>query len=689
MSSHRFPQVALAALFAAALALVANAQPLAVTVDASKTSAPINPFLYGQFTENANNNFYHTGLWAEMVDDRKFFYPVDASATQTPPNGQRGARRWRPVGGDAVVTMDREQAWSGQHSPKIALDAATPHGIQQTGLGVKKGVKYTGRIVLAAEPGVEVKVSLSWGTAAADRQTVRVAGVGAAYRKFPLSFTAGADSQEATLEIVATGKGGLHVGAVSLMPADNMHGWRADTTMALKDIAPPMIRWGGNFVSGYDWRDGVGDPDKRPSRYDYAWKGMETNDVGTDEILALTAILGAEPYITVNDGFGDTYSAAQWLEYCNGAATTPMGKLRAANGHPQPYKVVWWNIGNEMYGPWQLGHMQPQQYALKHNMFAEAMRKVDPNIKIMAVGVTLSELGSSVAARALTGKAAPEYGGPGDWNSIMLTNSVAYFDSLTEHFYPKANAAFDADKQDFVPVQDSLEDMARRLPNRVRCAVEAWEEYQRRFPALKMKSIPIALDEWRPGSAGAASSMFTALSSAETLHELFRNAEWFNMAAYTHLTGLVNANRTDMSVAPAGLMFKLYRKYFGVTPVAVTGNSPQHDIKGMVGQDKPKVSSGSATYPLDVVAAWTADRKALTLAIVNPTESEQQIEVSFQGVTLQAAGKLRRIAPTDRNPLNAPGKPPAVDIVESAITQTPGRLAIPKLSISIYELPVR
>jgi alpha-N-arabinofuranosidase len=204
-----------------------------------------------------------------------------------------------------------------------------------------------------------------------------------------------------------------------------------------------------------------------------------------------------------------------------------------------------------------------------------------------------------------------------------------------------------------------------------------------------MKSIPIALDEWRPGSAGTASSMFTALSSAETLHQLFRNAEWFNTAAYTHLTGLVNSNRTDMSVAPAGWMFKLYRKYFGVTPVAVTGNSPQHDIKGMVGQDKPKISSGSDTYPLDVVAAWTADRKALTLAIVNPTESEQQIEVSFQGVTLQAAGKLRRIAPTDRNPLNAPGKPPVVDIVESALTQAPGRLAIPKLSISIYELPVR
>ena len=109
------------------------------------------------------------------------------------------------------------------------------------------------------------------------------------------------------------------------MPVDNVRGWRADMIAALKDIGPTLIRWGGNFVSDYEWRDGIGDPDKRPSRYDYAWRAMETNDVGTDEILALTGILGAEPYISVNAGFGDAHSAAEWVEYSNGAATTPIG----------------------------------------------------------------------------------------------------------------------------------------------------------------------------------------------------------------------------------------------------------------------------------------------------------------------------------------------------------------------------
>jgi alpha-N-arabinofuranosidase len=121
-----FPKVVPTLVFAAAAALSANAQQLSMTVDGSKTGPPIQPFIYGQFTENANNNFYHGGLWAEMVDDRKFFYPVNSSSDQTPPNSQRASRRWRPVGGEAAVTMDPALAWSGKHSPKITLDPSRP-----------------------------------------------------------------------------------------------------------------------------------------------------------------------------------------------------------------------------------------------------------------------------------------------------------------------------------------------------------------------------------------------------------------------------------------------------------------------------------------------------------------------------------------------------------------------------------
>ena len=114
--------------------------------------------------------------------------------------------------------------------------------------------------------------------------------------------------------------------------------------------------------------------------------------VGADEFLTLCELLGVDAFISVNAGFGEARSAAEEVEYVNGAADTPMGKLRAANGHPAPYGVKWWGIGNEMYGSWQFGHMALKQYVIKHNMFAKAMRKVDPGITLLATGATPEEM---------------------------------------------------------------------------------------------------------------------------------------------------------------------------------------------------------------------------------------------------------------------------------------------------------
>ena len=149
---------------------------------------------------------------------------------------------------------------------------------------------------------------------------------------------------------------------------------------------------GGNFISGWNWYDSVGDIDKRPPMFDYAWNAMQTNDVGMDELMTLCKLIGVEPYITVNAGFGDAHSAAEEVEYMNGSVNTHMGGLRAKNGHPEPYHVKFWNIGNEPYGSWQLGHTYLKYYVLKHNEFAKAMRKVDPSITLLASGAMPDEM---------------------------------------------------------------------------------------------------------------------------------------------------------------------------------------------------------------------------------------------------------------------------------------------------------
>ena len=311
-------------------------------------------------------------------------------------------------------------------------------------MALRKGKAYTGRVVLAGSLGAKVTVSLVWGDGPGGRQVVPITSLGAAYAKFPLKFTAGADNNNARIEISGTGQGSFHIGAVSLMPADNIRGFRPDTIALLKAQRSGMWRWpGGNYLSAFEWRDAIGDPDKRPPRLDPVRSGFQPNDVGTDEFMTLMDLLGVDPFISVNSGFGDAWSAAQLVEYANGAATTPMGKLRAANGHPAPYRIKWWGIGNEMYGSWQYGHMALSQYVFKHNMFGEAMRKVDPSITLLATGATPDEMTIYGLALPIVGKLIPDYGSPGDWDFGLFTNCFDYIDIMSEHFYSYPGQRFD------------------------------------------------------------------------------------------------------------------------------------------------------------------------------------------------------------------------------------------------------
>jgi alpha-N-arabinofuranosidase len=360
------PAVCLLLLLSLPSALSSQTRIVTATIDTSKTGAPISKNIYGQFLEHGGD-IVNTGVWSEMLIDRKFFYPVAVSAPTPPPVMGNAAgnprfhrvptRWWSPIGGSDVVTMDTRDAYTGDHSPLVRLDAKDPHGVSQSGIAVRKGKAYTGRIVLAGSPGASIKVTLIWGKEPADRQTVTIATIGAAYRKFPLRYIARVDSDEATLEIAGTGTGSFHVGVVSLMPA-NIEGFRPEVVAALKQLRFGVLRFpGGNFVSAYEWRNGVGDIDKRPPVFDPVWHVVQPNDVGTDEFLILCRLLGVDPYITVNAGFGDAWSARELVEYTNGAATTPMGKWRAANGHPAPYHVKWWGVGNEPWGDYQMGSM--------------------------------------------------------------------------------------------------------------------------------------------------------------------------------------------------------------------------------------------------------------------------------------------------------------------------------------------
>lgn len=691
----RYSILVLISGLAAGTQIFAASQPVTATIDASKTGPPISPYLYGQFLEHAGNLVY-SSLWSEMLDDRKFHYDVTNKLAEEPNANQRGfggfgpgrrrgvgPGRWNPVGPADSVVMDTDSPFVGNHTPLIKLAGAEPRGIRQTGVNFIQGTTYNGRIQLAGDPGANVSINLVWGANAdSPRQRVSLGELSTDYRKFAFSFKA-EHSGTAQFEIVGTGAGSFHVGAVSLMPADNLDGWRPDAIAVLKSLRSGVYRFpGGNFVSAYEWHYAIGDPDKRPQVYDPVWRALQPNDIGPDEFMTLCKLLNVEPYITVNAGTGDDWSARELVEYCNGNASTPMGKLRTVNGHPEPYHVKFWGIGNEMWGiSYQYGAMKPLQFAYKHNEFARAMKQVDPAIKLIASGAMPDTMTGSKEALSLGTNLVPPYLSPGDWSGMLFSNCFNNFDLMSDHYYNYGGTHFSLAEGRQVPndPNEPVTDWMRRPANHVRIKYEEYKEYEKIFPQLVTHPKPLNIDEWAYSGRGGTSSHPVYPAYAWVFHEMFRHSDIFQMAAYTFATSLLARNGTNVSLNANGLVFKIYRDHFGSIPVEVSGNSPQPKPTDPPGGEQPAINAGSDTFPLDVAAAWTEDHRALTVAILNPTDVEQSLKINLTSADLSGKGVLWRLASAE-----AGGQNPSVS--DFPVESIPGSLTLPRFSVSIYKL---
>jgi alpha-L-arabinofuranosidase len=196
-------------------------------------------------------------------------------------------------------------------------------------------------------------------------------------------------------------------------------GFRTDVIKELRELGVPIVRWpGGNFVSGYHWLDGVGPKDKRPAVLDRAWNTLEPNQFGTNEFITWARLVGTEPMLGLNFGTGSAEDAAALVEYCNGAGGTKWSDLRRAHGFSQPHEVKFWCVGNEMDGPWQIGHMPAREYGLKATDAARQMRAVDPTIKLIACGSS--------------GPFQPTYI---EWDRTVLEECYDVVDGISLHHY--------------------------------------------------------------------------------------------------------------------------------------------------------------------------------------------------------------------------------------------------------------
>jgi len=293
-------------------------------------------------------------------------------------------------------------------------------------------------------------------------------------------------------------------------PLSDERGFRKDVIEAVKGLHIPVLRWpGGNFVSGYHWMDGIGPKDARPRRMELAWHAEESNRFGTDEFIAYCQAIGAEPYICVNLGTGTLDEAAAWVEYCNGTGNTYYANLRRANGHPEPYGVKYWGLGNEVYGFWQIGHKEAREYALFAREAAKLMKRVDPSIKLVSCG----------------------WDGLHDWDRIVLEVLAPHVDYHSIHIYTGSD--------------DHYLNIAQ-VHHAERCIQATWALIQEmKYKQRLTHSIRIAYDEWnvwfreRADGLQERYNLSDALAVATYLNIFQRHPEKVGMANLAQLVNVI------------------------------------------------------------------------------------------------------------------------------------------------------
>ena len=392
-------------------------------------------------------------------------------------------------------------------------------------------------------------------------------------------------------------------------PLSDSDGFRKDVLRAARDIHVSVLRWpGGNFSSGYNWKDGIGPKDQRPRRWDTAWQEEESNRFGTDEFIAYCRKLGAEPYICVNMGTGTMQEAADWVEYCNATTDTYWANLRKKNGHAEPYGVKYWALGNEVYGGWQAGHKDANDYAADALEFAKMMRWVDPSIKLIACG------GLTV-----------------DWNMTVLEKLIDIVDYISLHHYGGSldNAKEFADARNFerqIRILDAeiTAAMARsRRKERVAIAVDEWNIW---FRSWFHRGDNHMLEE--------VYNLRDALWVASGLNIFHRNCATVKLADMAQLVNVIApimANDSGIVLQTTYFPLKLYTDFCG--DVALDALVQSDTFPGLA----------DVQY-LDVSVTTDQGNRKLTLGVVNrhPT-TDISADIVIEGFRPQASGNLYEI----------------------------------------------
>jgi alpha-L-arabinofuranosidase len=374
-------------------------------------------------------------------------------------------------------------------------------------------------------------------------------------------------------------------------PLSDKDGFRRDVMDAVKNLGVSILRYpGGNFSSGYDWKDGIGPKDQRPVRAELAWHDLEPNRFGTDEFLKYCERIGAEPYICINGGLGTVEDARHWVEYTNEPRHTYWADQRRKNGREAPYNVKYWGLGNEIDGPWQLGHKNAEDYSKFALEAAKAMRLVDPSIKLIASG------SSNYNADWL------------GWNRTVINELRNQIDYVALHTYI-GNRENDLER--FLAASQRIDAYIETTAAAIQAA---------QIGQANPRPIYIAYDEWnvwyRTGSREHLEEIYNfedALAMGMFFNSFFRHADVVKMANLAQLVNVIApimTNKQGLFLQPIYFPIAEYGKQRGNVALHAWVASPTY------------TPNRQPLNYLDVSATYNARDHAVFVNVLNRSKSQ-------------------------------------------------------------------
>lgn len=457
-------------------------------------------------------------------------------------------------------------------------------------------------------------------------------------------------------------------------PHADENGLRKDVMAALRELNFRSIRYpGGNFLSGYRWEDGIGPRDQRPRRRDLAWQSIETNQFGTDEFMAFCKLINTEPMMGVNMGTGTIQDAANLVEYCNAPTGTKYADLRAQYGNPDPYNVKYWCIGNEMDGPWQIGHLEADEYGKKAREAAKMMRWHDSSIQLVLCGSSNSRM--------------PTYP---EWDRVALEFCYDQIDYHSIHYYAgnreDDTASYLAYSAEFESYVDTLAGTLRyvKAKNRSKRDVYlSWDEWNVWYKATLQTDVQGKWTE-APHLIEEVYNLEDALVVAQWMNVFLRKSDVLKIAC---LAQIVNVIAPILTTRDAMLKQSIYYPIVLFNKLA-NGNALDVFVKAPMYETKQ-----FGTMPLlDVGSSHNVETGTNAVFIVNRSQTESlPVELHWQDVKPTRVKSAHQLAGTDPKAANSyenPNQVVSVAIAAPEIKEGTISMMLPPLSFTTLEVTV-